>query len=164
MLHEFASASNQPPAADEQERTSAARLRQWQGTRVRQYHVPSTRTVRVPQPRGTHHVDLDEARASDLHMYTCALRDAREETTGQRGREGATDGKGVGLSTRARESLVHARGVCDAANHMAKQRRAGAAFVRWHGTRYGRTSLAPPRYPLSTPGTRYGRTTLVPPE
>ena len=85
--------------------------------RVLEYHVPSTRTVRVPQPRGTHHVDLDEARASDLPKSTCA-RARREKRArrplGQRGREGATDGGSEREYSCAR--VVHVRGACNAVN------------------------------------------------
>ena len=82
---------------------------------------------------------------------TCTCTRARRETHARRprGREGGRERRteGVSVSTRACESFVHVPGVCDAANHMEKQRRARAAFVRWHGTRYGRTSLAPPGSP-----------------
>jgi hypothetical protein len=69
----------QPPKGCTPTSARCVRLRTWQGTRVPcALHAYCTST---PTKR-THHVDLDEARASDLHMCTCVPRDAREETTG----------------------------------------------------------------------------------
>ena len=92
--HDWEERSSTPPAQPPAvaEHSSAVRLCELQST-----PVPLTSAYASTQVTGTHHVDLDEARASDLHQSTCAraCREKHGSTPQDRGgeREQLTEGE-----------------------------------------------------------------------